>query len=260
MNTEAAGPERPLEPQPKAIVVGASSGIGAALVEELAREGYRVAALARRGEKLQAVCERANEAAGRKAAFCRVHDVTDFDEIPSLFEAIVQDLGGLDLVIYVAGVQPPVAAEEYNFDKDAAMVGVNLLGAIAWLDEAAKRFSRVRKGHLVGVSSISGDRGRAPFPAYHTSKGGLSIFLESLRNRLSKKGVTVTTIKPGFVDTALLENAGNTFWVISAEEAASQIIEAIRDKKQVAYVPGRWRWVSLIISNIPSPLFRRLNL
>jgi short-subunit dehydrogenase len=118
----------------------------------------------------------------------------------------------------------------------------------------------VKGGQIAGISSISGDRGRAAFPGYHTSKGALSIYLESLRNRLSRKGVTVTTIKPGFVKTALLENAEKTMWVISPEEAAAQIYEAIQAKKQTVYVPGRWRWVSMVISHIPSFIFRRLNM
>lgn len=260
MTRQPLGPERPLNPKMKAIIVGASSGIGAALVQELARQGTIVAALARNTDRLEAVCEAANEAAGEQRAFPYAHDVTKFDEIPDLFQKIVEDVGGLDLIVYVAGTQPPVAPNEYDFDKDAAMVGVNLLGAIAWLNRAAKRFERTGGGHIAGISSIAGDRGRAAFPAYHTSKGGLSIYLESLRNRLSRRGVTVTTIKPGFVDTPLLENADKTFWVISPEEAARQIVEAIQQKKQVAYVPGRWRWVSLVIQLIPSFIFRRLNI
>lgn len=259
MSKPPLGPERPLNPRENAIVVGASSGIGAALVHELTQRGTIVAALARSGGRLQAVCDAANEAAGEQRAFPYPHDVTEFDVIRDLFRKIVEEVGGLDLIVYVAGVQPPVAPNEYSFDKDAAMVGVNLLGAIAWLNCAAERFAQTGDGHIVGISSISGDRGRTAFPGYHTSKGGLSIYLESLRNRLSRRGVTVTTIKPGFVDTPLLENADKAFWVISPEEAARQIVDAIRHEKQVAYVPGRWRWVSLVIRLIPSFIFRRLN-
>lgn len=260
MSRQPVGPERPLNPKTKAIVVGASSGIGAALVEELTQKGTFVAALARSADRLEAVCQAANEAAGERRAFPYAHDVTNFDEVPDLFRRIVQDLGGLDLIVYVAGVQPPVAPDEYNFDKDAAMVGVNLLGAMAWLNEVAERFALVGGGQIAAISSISGDRGRAAFPGYHASKGGLNIYLESLRNRLSRRGATVTTVKPGFVDTALLVNAEKTFWVISPEEAARQIVAAIEQKKQVVYVPGRWRWVSLVIQMIPSFIFRRLNL
>lgn len=260
MNQQDLNVQRPLEPQGKAIVIGASSGIGAALLQELVRQGYTVAGLARRSDRLATVVEQANQMAGAQRALAYEHDVTSFDEAPQLFQEIVQELGGLDLIVYVAGVQPPVAPNEYNFDKDAAMVGVNLLGAMAWLNQAAQRFHETGAGHIVGVSSISGDRGRSAFPGYHTSKGALSIYLESLRNRLSRRGVTVTTAKPGFVDTALLANADKTFWVISPQEAAQLIVDAIGERKQVAYIPGRWRWVSLVISNIPSFIFRRLNL
>ncbi|HSM58603.1 MAG TPA: SDR family NAD(P)-dependent oxidoreductase [Candidatus Sulfomarinibacteraceae bacterium] len=260
MNQQHPNEQRPLEPQGKAIVIGASSGIGAALLQDLVRQGYTVAGLARREDRLNTVVEQANQMAGAQRALAYEHDVTSFDEAPSLFQEIVQDLGGLDLIVYVAGVQPPVAPNEYNFDKDAAMVGVNLLGAMAWLNQAAQRFHETGAGHIVGVSSISGDRGRSAFPGYHTSKGALSIYLESLRNRLSRRGATVTTVKPGFVDTPLLANADKTFWVISPQEAARLIVEAIHDGKQVAYIPGRWRWISLVISNIPSFIFRRLNL
>ena len=250
----AFSPTRPLDGTKKAIVVGASSGIGAAVVTELSQQGYRVAALARREDKLNALCDSLDNARAY------VHDVTDFDAVPALFHQITRDLDGLDLIVYVAGVQPTVAPDEYSFDKDRQMMEVNVIGAMAWLNQAALRFSRAQTGHIVGISSVAGDRGRSAFPGYHTSKGALNVYLESLRNRLDKQGVTVTTIKPGFVDTVLLENAAKTFWVIKPAEAARQIVGAVQKKQQVIYVPGRWRWVMLIIMNIPSFIFRRLSI
>ncbi|MDT8305893.1 MAG: SDR family NAD(P)-dependent oxidoreductase [Anaerolineae bacterium] len=259
MTRETFSQERPLQPETKTIIVGASSGIGAALLQALVLRGHRVAALARRYEVLEASCDEANERAGSRRAVAYEHDVTDFASVPALFEQISRELGGLDLIVYVAGAQPDVGPHEYSIEKDEEMVKVNLLGAMAWLNQAACRFSEVGRGHIVGVSSISGDRGRSAFPGYHASKGGLSIYLESLRNRLSRRGVTVTTIKPGFVDTRLLANAAKTFWVISPEEAAQQIVAAIEARRQTVYVPGRWRWVSLVIQLLPSFLFRRLS-
>jgi short-subunit dehydrogenase len=243
---------KPLHQNKRAIVIGASSGIGAALVGALAQQGYLVAALARREEQLTAVTQPAN-------ALSYPHDVTDFDGIPALFDKIVQDLGGLDLIVYVAGVQPAVALNEYDSQKDKTMIEVNLLGAVAWLNLAAARFARAKKGHIVGVSSVAGDRGRVGSPVYNTSKAGLNTYLEALRNRLAKKGVTVTTIKPGFVDTVLLENAPKTFWVISPEEAAAEIVAAIQSKRQVVYVPARWSLVGMVVRHIPSFIFRRLS-
>ncbi|MFQ5398562.1 MAG: SDR family NAD(P)-dependent oxidoreductase [Anaerolineae bacterium] len=260
MEEEPVKATRPLEPQPCAIVIGASSGIGAALVHVLVDNGYAVAALARREEKLAQVCEAAAaHAVGKACARPYVHDVTHYDEIPDLFQTIVRDLGGLDLVIYAAGIQPAVAPDEYTFEKDEATIRVNLLGAIAWLNQAAVRFERAESGHIVGIGSIAGDRGRVAAPVYNTSKAALSTYLEALRNRLARHKATVTTIKPGFVDTVLLENAAKTFWVISPEEAASQIMRAIQRRKQTVYVPARWGLVGLIIRHIPSFLFRKLN-
>lgn len=250
--------KRPLEPQPRAIVIGASSGIGAALVRKLVAEGYIVAALARRAAELQAVCAAASEP-GPGRAVPYVHDVTEYETIPPLFQQITQDLGGLDVIAYVAGMQLPVALHEYSYAKDEAMVKVNMLGAIAWLNEAAQRFARAGAGHIIGVSSIAGDRGRVGSPVYNASKAGLNTYLEALRNRLSRFGVTVTTIKPGFVDTVLLENAPKTFWVISTEEAAQQIYRALRWRRQTVYVPLRWTLVGLALHHVPSVIFRRLS-
>ena len=254
-------PTRPLEQQLRAIVVGASSGIGAALVAALAAGGYQVAALARREARLQELKARADRLAGAECVYVYPHSVTETDTIPALFQQVVADLGGLDLIIYCAGAMPAVQLDEYEFGKDEQMVRVNLLGAMAWLNQAAIRFSRTGAGRIVGISSVSGDRGRRGMPAYHASKGGLSIYLESLRNRLTQHGVSVTTIKPGFVDTEMLASAtsGGTFWVISPEDAARQIIQATEKGKQTVYIPRRWGLVMLIIRHIPSFIFRRLS-
>jgi len=84
--------------------------------------------------------------------------------------------------------------------------------------------------------------------------------MEALRNRVARYGVTVTTVKPGFIDTDLLVHATKTMWVVSPESAAQQIWKALRRKKQTVYVPKRWRYVMLIIKYIPSFLFRRLSI
>lgn len=252
-------PTRPLEPQKRAIVVGASSGIGAALVHELAHSGYKVAAIARREAQLTSMCSAINAAMEKTAVFPIAHNVTNYDDVPAVFQQAVSDLGGLDLIIYNAGVMPTVTLNEYNFEKDKSMMEINTLGAIAWLNQAAIRFERAKAGHIVGVGSIAGDRGRVGSPVYNTSKAALHTYLESLRNRLAKFDVSVTTIKPGFVQTQMLENAKKTFWVISPDEAASQIHQAVKKKKQTVYVPARWGLVGIIIKHIPSFVFRRLS-
>lgn len=246
-------------PWKTAIVVGASSGIGEALARRLAGAGCRVALVARRGDRLQAIADELNNARGAEVAFPFVHDVTARDEAAWLFQQITLKLGGLDTIFYAAGVMHRIAPDEYSIAKDASIVEANVIGAMAWLNEAAVRFERVGAGTIVGIGSIAGDRGRRGNPAYCTSKAALATYLESLRNRLSRFGVKVVTIKPGFVDTGMTQGQPGLIWLISADRAAELTLKAARRGATVAYVPGRWRFVGMAVRSIPSIIFRRLN-
>ena len=243
------------ETQPQcALVIGASSGIGAACVTELVRRGYRVAAVARREDRLDSLRDAAPE-----QVRTYVDDVTEFDTVPARFSEIVNDLGGLSMVIYAAGVMPKIDVDTYDFAKDRKVIDVNLLGCIAWLNQAAPFFQRQGSGSIVGISSIAGDRGRIGYPVYNTSKAAMNTYLEALRNRLSRYGVSVTTIKPGYVATAITEGMEGLFWVAKAEQAARAIVTAGERGKHTRYVLRRWALVGLVIRCIPSLIFRRMN-
>jgi short-subunit dehydrogenase len=236
-----------------AAVIGASSGIGAALVRQLAAGGTRVAAVARRQAELDAVCAPTE---GRARAY--VHDVRQFHEAPTLFDQIVADLGPVDLVVYNAGVMPRVAPNEYNFAKDRDMVEVNLLGAMAWLGPAAAYMEERRRGTLVGISSVAGDRGRVGNPGYHASKAGLTTYMESLRNRLSRHGVDVVTVKPGPVETEMTKGLRLPL-MIDAETCARGTLALARAGTGEGYVPSIWGPIMMVIRNLPSVVFRRTN-
>jgi len=243
----------------RALVVGASSGIGAAIAVALGREGAAVALLARREGDLTAVADAVRAAGGQ--AFCHPHDVTDYSAVPDLLERIAAELGGIDLAVYAAGVLPEVVEGEYDFTKDRQMIEVNLLGAMAWFDPIAARFEAQRAGTLLGISSIAGERGRRSFPGYATSKAALTTYLEALRNRVSRYGVNVVTVKPGFVDTAMTRGKKGLFWLISSERAADlSLALARRGTSASGFVPARWGLVALVVRALPSFLFRRLNL
>lgn len=242
-----------------ALVVGASSGIGAALVKRLASQGCRVAAVARRHDELEKLAVWASKAGGGGEVLPYVADVREPQSVLELFETITGDLGGLDLVIYAAGVMLPVQFEEYDTAKDLEMLQTNLSGAVAWLNPAAQRFARLKRGTIIGIGSVAGDRGRSGSPVYNTSKAGLHTYLEALRNRVARYGVKVVTIKPGFVDTAMTKGLPGLFWLISADRAAEIILKKARKGIVTAYVPARWRLVMLIIRSMPSFIFRRLK-
>jgi NAD(P)-dependent dehydrogenase (short-subunit alcohol dehydrogenase family) len=242
----------------KAIVVGASSGIGEAIAKRLSAEGASVALVARRADELARVKD---GLVHRDRAFVYAHDVTRFEATADLFGRIVEDLGGLDLLVYAAGVMPKLEEGEYSFDKDRQMVEVNLLGAMAWMNPAAARFEAQRGGTIVGISSIAGERGRRGNPAYCTSKAALTTYLESLRNRVARYGVNVVTIKPGFVDTQMTRGMKGLLWLISPSQAAETSLAIAHDRGGPSvFVPARWWLVAFIIRHIPSFLFRRLNI
>ncbi|MEJ2484303.1 MAG: SDR family NAD(P)-dependent oxidoreductase [Anaerolineales bacterium] len=260
MTAQLNAPEdHPLNPVPVAVVVGASSGIGAALAQKLVSEGFKVALLARRKDRLDELCSLINQSAGEERAIAYQHDVTDYSSVPPLFQQLLQELQTIDVFIYNSGVSYPVGISEFDFEKDRSTVAVNLLGAMAWLGQAAVLFERMGSGHLVGVSSVAGDRGRVLNPPLHASKAGLSAYLESLRNRLSRKGVHVLTVKPGYVQTELLGGDKTAFPPSSPEDVAEDIWKAIRRRKQVLYSPWWWRWILLVVEHLPSFIFRRMS-
>ena len=240
----------------RAIVVGASSGMGAAVCRQLAREGYRVAALARRADQLEALAASVADAPGE--ILPRAHDVSDTAAVPALFEELVRELGGLDLFVFAAGIMPEVGPTEYDTDVDLKMLAINFGGCVAWTNPVAALFRTQRWGTIIGVSSVAGERGRKGNPMYGSTKAAMNHYLESLRNRLSEVGVHVCTIKPGFVETAMTEGK-DVFWLITAEAAASQILAAGRNRVNERFVPLRWGLVMFVIRNIPSFIFRRLN-
>jgi short-subunit dehydrogenase len=239
-----------------AVVIGASVGIGAEMVRQLAASGTMVAAVSRRLPELEAL-----QAACGGAERVRVygHDVKAFDEAPGLFDRIAADLGSVDCLVYNAGVMPRVEESEYNFAKDREMIEVNLLGAMAWLNPAAAYMEARGAGTLVGVSSVAGDRGRRGNPAYHTSKAALTAYLEALRNRLDRYGVHVVTVKPGPVATAMTEGLKLPL-MITAEEAARGALALAEGGTGVGYGPRTWAPIMLTIQHVPSVIFRRTNI
>ena len=240
------------------LIVGASSGVGRALAMELAHEARPIAALARRTESLEALADEVLEKVGARRIVPYAHDVTDLESVDPLFTKIEADLGEVDELHYVSGVMPDVAIDEYPTDKDALMVQTNMVGCMAWVNAAARRFAPRRAGHIVGVTSVAGDRGRRDRPGYNASKAGQDTFLESIRNRLWRDGIRVTSIRLGPVETPMTEGI-DAPGMISAEAAAKAIVKARSKGKPIAYIPGKWRPIMFVIRSIPGFLFRKLN-
>ena len=242
-----------------AIIVGASSGIGAGLVAALVSRGTRVAAVARRKNSLQALADSCQD--GKSSVIVREHDVLNLDDAPIAFDELVKALGGsVDLVIYSAGVMPEIEEGEYNTRKDRNIVDVNLTGAIAWLNLAAAHMESRGAGTLVGISSVAGDRGRRGNPVYSAAKAGLTTYLEALRNRMSRYGVHVVTVKPGPVATDMTRGTALPL-MIPVDRCVAGILAAVdRGRPMTTYIPGVWWAIMSIIRLVPSVVFRRTNI
>ncbi|HEV2238755.1 MAG TPA: SDR family NAD(P)-dependent oxidoreductase [Ktedonobacterales bacterium] len=241
-----------------ALVIGASSGIGAALARQLVARGYRVALVARRHADLEALAASLNAgAAGGPVAFAYPHDVTAYHEAPMLFSRIAGDLAPLRLIIYAAGVmtRAPIGA---NFAGEHAMLETNTVGAMRWLSLGADYLAQHGGGALVGVSSVAGDRGRPGNGAYMASKAALSAYLDSLRFKLRGTGVRVVTIKPGFVATPMTAGLTMPRRLTVSPDVVARRIAGAAGGNGVVYVPGIWRPIMWLVRHLPAAVVARM--
>lgn len=235
----------------KAIVIGASSGIGRELAIELANEGYEVGLMARRMELLQ---ELQNLIPTK--TYLDFLDISQPQGAILRLERLIQEMEGVDLVVINSGIG--FLNPELDWQKEKQTIDVNVSGFTSMAGAAFNVFLKQGKGHLVGISSIAALRGSDIAPAYHASKAYMANYLEGLRKKAfqSKSRITVTEIRPGYVDTEMAKG-DKKFWMASPKVASEQICSAIRRKKSVAYVTRRWRLIGWLMNILPDSLYFR---
>lgn len=237
----------------RAIVIGASSGIGLAVARLLLRDGWKVGVAARRKAPLEALKKEWEE-----QVEWAVIDVT-MQQSSHLLRTLITALGGVDLFFYASGIgeQSPILLPEIELPT----VQTNALGFTRMVGEAFRYFLEQGKGHIAVVSSIAGVRGLGASPSYSASKAFQNVYLEALEQkaRNSKKSILITDIRPGFVSTPLLK--GNSYpHLLPVDKAAKDILKAIYKRKHVAYIDGFWHVVALAMRCVPRVLWRRLSL
>lgn len=229
----------------KAIIVGATSGIGRELAVVLSENGYALGLVGRRGHCLDEL-----KSSLSTPVFVRQIDVAESDRAMELLAQLIDEMQGVDLVVVSAGVG--FINPDLNWRDEKATIDINVSGFAAVANVAFHHFEQVGTGHLVGISSIAALRGSGEAPAYSASKAFVSNYLEGLRHRAMKAGraIVVTDIKPGFVDTAMAKGEG-LFWVASPRKAARQIHRAIQRKAKHAYITKRWRLFAWLFRLLP---------
>ncbi|MBA3065744.1 SDR family NAD(P)-dependent oxidoreductase, partial [bacterium] len=166
---------------------------------------------------------------------------------------LIDEMGGMDIIVLNSGIS--VTNMGFSAEPELETLAVNVMGFTAMANAAVNYFMDKGSGHLVGISSIAGIRGSAVAPAYNASKAFVSNYLEGMRQKLNKTKINVTDIRPGFIDTPLIEGHHWAFWTVSPEIAAEQIYRAIKKKKKIVYVPKRWWFVAQFLKIMPEFLY-----
>lgn len=242
---------------PLALIVGATSDIARAVALRWAAMGWSLILAGRDMALLERDAEDLRLRHGVSVATRRI-DALDTASFPTF----VAGLPGLpDVVVCLVGALEDQRRAEADGAVAERMMRGNFIGPALLLGEIAHRMAARGSGVVIGVSSVAGDRGRAANYVYGSAKAGFSAFLSGLRARMSRCGVRVVTIKPGFVRTRMTE--GMTlprFLTAEADEVARVIADAPTRGREVVYAPGIWRLVMFVIRALPETLFKRLRL
>ncbi|MCP3904749.1 MAG: SDR family oxidoreductase [Planctomycetes bacterium] len=241
------------------LITGATSGIGCAIARLLAAEGRSLVLASRDAAELD---RWASDFRVRYDAdvVTRVYDARTVDTATFLDACAEAASGGLAGVIVCHGYLGSQALAQRDPDEARAIMDVNFTSCVNLLNAAATHLLARGAGFLCAVSSVAGDRGRQSNHVYGSAKAGLNTFLDGLRHRLAGTPVSVTTIKPGFVDTPMTYGLTDSKLNADRERVAEAIWRATRRGRSVVYVPWFWRYIMLIIRAIPGPIFRRTKL
>ena len=238
----------------KAVVMGASSGIGMEVAKLLLADGWEIGVAARRTELLEQLKDTAPERVTAAAI-----DV-NADGAEDLLISLIATLGGMDLFFYAPGIgwQNPTLEPE----KENSTVKTNALGFTRMVGTAFRYMATHGGGHIAAITSIAGTKGLGPAPAYSATKAFQNTYIQALEQQANarKLNIRFTDLRPGFVDTALLGDGNHYPMLLKKEDVAYEMMEAIRHKKHIWVIDWRWRILTALWRRIPRCVWRRLNL
>lgn len=233
-------------------ITGASSGIGRAVALEMAREGWRVVASARRQEELDSLAAEGPE--GRISGIAV--DVTDRDATAKAVERIEAEIGPVDCAVLAAGTHIPTDAETFKPEDFRTLVDVNIMGVVNATAAVLPGFKRRRAGHLVVVASVAGYRGLPTAAGYGATKAALINYTEAMKFDLDPWGVKTQLVCPGFVRTPLTDR--NPFpmpFLMEVEDAARALVRGMRGSGFEITFPKRFTILVRMVSRLPYALY-----
>ena len=233
----------------RAIVIGASSGIGREVAKLLMEQGWTVGVAARRVDKLEEL----------HAAAVEPIDVTQEDATTRL-QSLISRLGGMNLFFYASGIGKQ--NRELKEDIELATLQTNGLGFTRMIGEAYRYFAQQGFGHIAAITSIAGTKGLGPAPSYSATKAMQNVYLQALEQQANARGLKIrfTDIRPGFVDTALLSGDFHYPMMLRPERVAKEILDAINHHRHIRVIDWKYRLLTAIWRRIPRCLWRQMRL
>jgi decaprenylphospho-beta-D-erythro-pentofuranosid-2-ulose 2-reductase len=241
------------------LLVGASSGIGRSLAREFAAHGHNLVLAGRDTDDLErsATDLRVRFGVDAKPAFV---DALDESKYQSFFDDCVAKAGGsLSGLVLAHGSLPLQEKVQQDLALVEETIDTNFTSFAALLTLGANELEKHNRGFICVISSVAGDRGRPSNYVYAAAKAGTTAFLQGLRARMHKVGVTVLTVKPGFVDTAMIWGKPGVFLVASPRRVSREIYDAVATGKSEIYTPGFWRYIMFMVKSIPEGMFKRMR-
>jgi short-subunit dehydrogenase len=239
------------------VILGATSSMARAFARQLSERGDSVILAGRDMDDLHAT---ASDCALRGAPLAKAmnFDARKPETFTAILDMMADQSGTLNAAVFV-GSMP----EQSAIDADPSMIdGViqdSFTGPATFLQSLAPMMEARDSGTVVGVGSVAGDRGRIGNYVYGAAKAGFHTYLSGLRNRLTRSGGHVVTVKPGFVDTSMTWGLEGMFLVATPDQIATAILKGVDKKKNVLYTPFFWRYIMRIIKSIPEPVFKKLS-
>ena len=233
----------------RAIIIGASSGIGREVAKLLIKEGWTIGVAARRVDKLEEL----------NAAAMEQIDVTK-DDATTRLQSLINCLGGMDLFFYASGIGKQ--NRELQEDIELATLYTNGLGFTRMLGEAYRYFANKGSGHIAAITSIAGTKGLGPAPSYSATKAMQNVYLQALEQQANSRGLNIkfTDIRPGFVDTALLHGDFHYPMLLQPEPVAKEILYAINHQHHIRIIDWKYRLLTALWRRIPRSLWRHFRL
>ncbi|MDY0124159.1 SDR family oxidoreductase [Sulfurimonas sp.] len=239
------------------LIIGAKSDIAKEVARVYAKNGYNIYLAARESDSLEDLkqdIETRNDVNVKLKEF----DITSYDTHEDFYASLEEKPLG---VIVVSGYMPEQKSAQKSWDETLRAINVNYTGAVSILNIVANDFEKERRGFIVGVSSVAGDRGRKANYIYGSSKAAFSAYLSGLRNRLYENGVQVLTVKPGFVATKMTENLDlPENLTAEACDVAEDIFNAQQKGRNTLYTKPIWFFIMLIIKHIPEFIFKKMSI